>query len=150
MVEIEVASGIFMQIDSPFKFLKGFELFYNSKNGYAYVKMYGKRISVHRFVSSALPGEIIDHIDRNKLNNQINNLRRTTKAKNIVNSTKIRSACGYRGVVKNTGVDTYTARCGKIYLGSYRTPALAAIAYNRAAVDMYGEFAVLNTIKDDK
>jgi hypothetical protein len=60
--------------------------------GYANAKMWenGKRktISMHRYIMRIGKGSIVDHIDGNTLNNQINNLRVTTQARNLQNTYK--------------------------------------------------------------
>ena len=48
-----------------------------------------QRILMHRFILGVPNGQIIDHIDRNGLNNQKSNLRLCTKSQNNFNS-KIR------------------------------------------------------------
>ncbi len=52
----------------------------------------------------------------------------------------------YRGVVQH--FNKFHARIRsdgrKLYLGSYDTPEDAAMAYNRAALELFGEFAQLN------
>lgn len=68
--------------------------------GYKYfqVQRDGKRINklFHHLVAEAFIGKrpnkyVIDHIDRNKLNNNINNLRYVTQQENMINTDKYRT-----------------------------------------------------------
>lgn len=65
--------------------------------GYPYTKINGKTVNLHKLL---LPNvSRVDHVDRNKLNNQRHNLRETTRSLNAHNtdvSTSNRS--GYKGI----------------------------------------------------
>lgn len=89
----------------------------------------------------------VDHIDRDTLNNRRGNLRQCTAAQNIANGGKRRhNSSGYRGVVwyKGKWVAQIGHRRKLLYLGRFSTPEEAAIAYDAAARQLYGEFAGLN------
>ena len=95
----------------------------------------------------------VDHIDRNPLNNQKNNLRLCTNAQNHWNTNKIKKKCSskYKGVRQKTDSKwTSQIKCnGKLYyLGEYKTEREAGIAYNIKAKELFGEFSCLNIIKD--
>lgn len=97
-----------------------------------------KRIRLHRFIYEYKVGsiskEIIDHKDRNPLNNQINNLREATNKENVLNSTISKTnSVGYKGV-KATKHGTYRVYISnnrkRVYTGSFSTAREAAIAYD--------------------
>lgn len=92
---------------------------------------------------------IIDHKDRNLLNNQRHNLRKSDWTNNAGNRTK-RKGCSsqYRGVSrrKNNWEASIKRRGKSFNLGNYNTEIEAALAYNKAASEYYGEFANLNVI----
>ena len=95
-----------------------------------------------------LPSQI-DHKDRNGLNNSPSNLRAADNRTNNCNVPKAIGKSGYRGVaVSATGVFTAKIRAGKrrIHLGTFSSAKDAAIAYNRKATELHGEFAILNRI----
>lgn len=97
-----------------------------------------------------LPAEI-DHIDRDKTNNRIANLRPCTSSQNKGNIALLRNnVSGYRGVSLNKRSGKYHAQIkinGKqTYIGRFVLPEDAARAYNTAAMEHFGEFAYLNEI----
>lgn len=58
------------------------------------------RIYMHRFILGALPGQLVDHIDRDPLNNCRANLRLATKQQNTCNQMRFGQASGRKGVEK--------------------------------------------------
>lgn len=97
---------------------------------------------------------IVDHKDRNPLNNQRNNIRIATKSQNNMNiGVHDRNVSGYRGVsfFKHHKVRKYGVQIKvngiKIYGGCYSDPKDAALKYNELAAEYFGDFASLNTIK---
>lgn len=111
-------------------------------------------ILMHRVVVG-LPKEsplFVDHRDFNGLNNQTHNLRIATKDQNRQNNRlRKNNKTGYKGVYRNPGYRRWRATIWKdrecIHLGMFDTPEEAAKAYNTAAMQLYGEFACLNTIE---
>lgn len=97
---------------------------------------------------------IVDHIDRDCHNNQRLNLRRVTRAQNNRNaSIRKDNLTGYKGVYFSDRERKYKAQIrvnGKaIHLGTFVLVEKAALAYNKAAQEHFGEFAVLNKIKNE-
>lgn len=93
------------------------------------------------------PKDQIDHINRDRLDNRICNLREATNAQNIRNRMNSKPPkSGYKGVSLHKG--RYIAlimKDGVLYnLGSFGEPLAAAAAYNEAAIKLHGEFACLN------
>jgi hypothetical protein len=122
---------------------EGWWLSFNPKNGYVYLK---KAMSLHRYVF-APEGKFVDHIDMNKLNCRRENLRTADMSLNVAHRPKRKNSKNkYKGVSKNTDCGTYSARCGKIYLGSFSTQEEAARAYNVKARELYGDYAILNEV----
>lgn len=94
----------------------------------------------------------IDHINRNSLDNRRCNLRAATASTNAANSPLIvRGTSRFKGVYWNKKDGKWQAQigCGKAkvqYLGQFSDEAEAALAYNVAARQRFGSFAVLNNI----
>ena len=93
--------------------------------------------------------QIVDHIDGNKANNAIGNLRGCRVEMN--NKNRLRGSnntSGYKGVSTTVSKEGYIARIhhnGKsLYLGRFLCPVEAAKTYDRHALQLYGEFAKTN------
>jgi hypothetical protein len=159
MKEIQLTQGkVALVDDEDFEYLNQFRWFSNNMNGKFYVGRYITvskykqiRISMHRFIMKPEKGMVIDHLDRNPLNNQKNNLRICTHSDNMRNcKISIKNTSGYKGVsfVKKNNTYKSAIKFNKrtIYLGYYIDPIDAARAYNTAAIKYFGEFAHLNKI----
>ena len=93
------------------------------------------------------PKEFVDHRDHDGLNNQKSNLRKCTQSENQANSRRrIDNGSGFKGVCRfRNKWQAQISVDGKLkYLGLYQVPELAAIAYDSAAVEHYGQFALTN------
>lgn len=107
----------------------------------------GSIIKLHRVIMSAAPGQIVDHINGDTLDNRKNNLRFATPAGNSQNRGPSKNnKSGYKGVSRFRDKWQASIRSGpKSYnLGHYADPVEAAVAYDRAASRLFGEFAWLN------
>lgn len=129
---------------------------YVKKRGYVYRftgRVKNEKEYLHRIVLTRKIGrvplrtELTDHRDRNKLNNSRENLRIATRAQNATNSKARASKSGFRGVsLHASGLWSCRIRTpGKVVsLGYFDEPAVAAVAYDAAAVALHGEFATTN------
>lgn len=109
-------------------------------------------IYMHREILGIKSG-VVDHRDRNGLNNQRANLRAATQQGNTANSKKPSDAMTskYKGVWFDSARGKWAARIGfnnrGIHLGRFLTEAEAAKVYNDAAIKLFGEFARINEIE---
>lgn len=94
-----------------------------------------------------------DHIDGDGLNNQRHNLRPVTISQNQMNSRK--RTCASSSVYKGVYLDKLNNKWGagivqkgtRINLGRFVDEKEAALAYNTAAREYFGEYACLNVIE---
>jgi hypothetical protein len=123
---------------------------YKGARGYLRVKVGSKHYQLHRVIFSMLKGEIpqgmqVDHIDRNKLNNRIENLRLATNQQNNYNrGARKDSLSGFKGVYWSNTKNKWYSQIrvnGKFsHLGTFEILEEAVAAYNIAAQELHGEF----------
>ena len=73
---------------------------------------------LHRWVINAQPNEIVDHINRNKLDNQFENLRIATQSENMRNTQRYDKAKNYTW---DTSKNKWTVRIHSKFIGRYVT-----------------------------
>lgn len=122
---------------------------YKNNKHYNRVYISNKHYLEHRIIWLWMTGEWpkleIDHINGNKSDNRWCNLREVTKSQNTWNRKKLKNnTTGYIGVYHIKKSNKYSAI---INLGTFDTPEKAAVAYNKAAARLRGDFATLNEIK---
>lgn len=115
--------------------------------GYAVKEIATVRWQLHRLVMAAQPGQVVDHINRNGLDNRRANLRFCTPTQNNANQgTRRDSKTGLKGAYWHGGSKTPWRAKIKVggrtrSLGLFSTPEEAHAAYVRAARESFGEFA---------
>lgn len=128
---------------------------YYGKDGYA-INYKMINVPLHRFVfrlhlgERQPPGFYIDHINRDRLDNRIANLRLATPQENSFNKTVKDNGELPRGVKKNKN-GKYSVSLSKdgnkFKVKDIDNPEEAAKIYNEMARELFGEFAVLNREK---
>jgi hypothetical protein len=125
---------------------------HQTKRGYIKIGYKAKVYPAHRlawylYTGQEPPSNLdIDHIDRNPLNNKIENLRLVTRAQNRCNSgARINASSKFKGIYWQTDRKAWRAQItknGKVTnLGSFKDPYDAHLAYCAAAARLHGEFA---------
>lgn len=107
------------------------------------------KLYLHRLLTDAPIGMVVDHINRNGLDNRRANLRLCTQTMNNGNRKPPEGQNSqYKGVLWEPRHQRWVARIqadgAPTYLGEYRDEREAALAYDRAAERVFGEFAYLN------
>jgi hypothetical protein len=119
------------------------------RGGYAARTEKGRVVYMHRQIMQPPQGKIVDHKNRNKLDNTRENLRSATYAENMRNRDKQRGTTSrFKGVSyckrREKWLATILVKRKARLLGFFVEEVEAARAYDRAAVESYGEFARLN------
>ena len=116
-------------------------------SGRAWASMDACRVPMHRLLCPAPSGMVVDHKNRNPLDNRRENLRACTHAENMRNRRSNYGSAPYRGVYQVKG-GKYWARCtvgGQLHRdGPHATAEGAARGFDRLAASLHGDFAVLN------
>lgn len=104
------------------------------------------QIQMHRLITG---WPLVDHINHDGLDNRRANLRPATIAQNRQNSLPLAGCSSrYKGVTWHRQLKKWQAQIGvngrKIYLGIFASEEDAANAYNAAAADAFGAYALLN------
>lgn len=148
------ATGIFTRLTSvSSNTMAGDIVGYVSKEGYRRIKCDGKMYRAHRlawlYVHGRWPKDEIDHIDGNKSNNQLSNIRETTHSENMQNQRKARIdnvSSGLLGVTWHKNAKKWVAliKAGKnkYHLGCFDTQSDAHSAY-LAAKAIYHPFSTI-------
>lgn len=109
-----------------------------------------RRIYMHREVLGVIPdGKMVDHINKNGLDNQVENLRICTNSENRRNSKlQTNNTTGYKGIILDKRTGTYRVRLNvngrRHSFGYYSDAKIAAKKYDELARRFYGEFASPN------
>ena len=118
------------------------------ESGYVYRVTGGKYIFMHRLIMNAPPGKVVDHFNANRQDNRRANLRLCSQAQNIRGRRKFRGTSQFKGVSWNKRIRKWVASIfcdGKyIWLGHFGDEVEAARAYDKAARELFGEYARLN------
>jgi hypothetical protein len=116
------------------------------KDGYDQLSANRKRELTHRLVWLWVHGylpEQIDHIDGNRLNNRIANLREATTSQNHGNMARpTKNTSGYKGVRQRGKRFSANIKTNgqMLYIGTFATAEEAHAAYCVKAKELFGEF----------
>ena len=117
-------------------------------DGYVNIGLCGNIYFAHRIIFLLHHGycpDIVDHINRNKSDNRIENLRGVTASQNTCNSgIRVLNKTGVKGV-RITKYGKYEARLGingkTIQVGTFNTLEAASEALNKIRQKEHGEYA---------
>lgn len=158
MKEIQLTQGkVTLVDDEDYKHLNQWKWYAHKGTKTFYVVRYtninGKQeiIYMHRIIMNTLNNQEVDHKDHNGLNNQKYNLRNCTKTQNQANKKKrINCSSKYKGVCWHNFAQKWQSLIKINYtqkhLGYYASELEAALAYNKVAKELFGDFALLNEV----
>ena len=118
--------------------------------GYQMIGIDWRSYQAHRlawlYVYGEWPASELDHVDGNRANNSIGNLRLASRKENCFNQGKRQhNTSGFKGVSWHHGIGKWRARIavenGRRHLGYFDSPDAAGRAYEAAATKYHGAFA---------
>lgn len=145
-LEAIVDDGVFEEI--------GHLKWHADPRGYALRKVTsqcGKYVAsyMHREILGLKYGDIdlVDHVNRNKLDNRLENLRICNRSENAINANKPKTnTSGFKGVMFDNKSKKWRAKITKnkntISLGSFDSPELAAEAYRVESIKLHGKYSI--------
>jgi hypothetical protein len=111
-------------------------------------------ILMHRQITGVVDGLYIDHHNGDGLDNRRSNLRTCTQSQNLANRFKTSGQSRFKGVYWNKKARAWHAQIASgvtadgrqkvLFLGHFDDESDAALAYDRKAIELRGEFARLN------
>lgn len=107
----------------------------------AYVRGWvdGARILMHRHILGLAPGEPgPDHVNKNGLDNRRSNLRLASFSHNCANRRHSGGTSGFKGVSR-TEYGKWRVRVGNHHIGCFDDELEAAMAYDQAALELWGD-----------
>lgn len=124
-----------------------------SKNdkGYVVIRLDGAIVKAHRLAWAMHYGEIpkghLDHVDRDRSNNRISNLRLATASQNRMNAPARKSASGVKGVTWKSREQRWCVQVGvagkRIYGGMFTDLDEARAVAERLINETHKEFAAV-------
>lgn len=128
-----------------------------NQGGYVSVWVGGRYYMEHRIKWSFYNGPIpdgIDHIDRDRTNNDLSNLRLCKQGLNVANAgMRSDNTTGYMGVIWHKASNTWQAQTmfnGKrVHIGLFHCKREAALAYNYKLTELFGYQCTFNQVFED-
>lgn len=116
----------------------------SSRTTYAMTQIKKRTVYMHRLLLNAPKGIEVDHINGNGLDNRL-----ATRSENEANKRmRVDNTSGYRGVHYSKRAMCWIATIGtppqRKLLGQFTSPEDAARAYDKAAIELWGDFAYFN------
>ena len=140
------STGIFRWTERAARHVPGSQAGHLHKMGYRWINIFGKKIAAHRlawlYVHGKWTEHQIDHINGDKDDNRLENLRDVTASANALNihKAKVNSKTGFRGISISRGkyrADICT-RPKRHFLGRFDTLEEARAAYDACKRKLMG------------
>lgn len=153
LVSYDQETGVFIRKSSSLKYAAGSVIGTEGKDGYLQGNVLGIKFQLHRLAwfyhYESHPSGCIDHIDGNKQNNRIENLRIADKSQNGANrGPQKNNKSGFKGVYWDNRSQRWVACVKKnkktIFVKYFKSKLEAAQAYDAEHVAAYGDYAKPN------
>lgn len=149
LLRYEPASGrLFWRLDRTAGVRAGDEAGTGHHSGYVHVCIGGRSYLAHRIAwllaMGGMPAAQIDHINGDRADNRLCNLREATPSQNMHNRKfQSNNTTGFTGVVHHKGKfgASIKLRGKRTYLGYFYTAEEAGAAYQAASRKYHGDFA---------
>jgi hypothetical protein len=150
LLEYHPDTGIFTHKISRGRSIKGKAAGNLSDKGYVRISIDGVHFKAHRlawfYCFQEWPDGLLDHEDKNKSNNRLDNLREATSVQNGHNTHLYsNNSTGFTGVSWHVASGKFIAQIRinskTAYLGLYTSAQDASEAYQKVAKQHFGEFA---------
>ena len=102
---------------------------------------------MHRYIMNCPDDKVIDHINHDTLDNRKSNLRICSQQQNCFNQFFKTGTSKYKGVYKlskNRLVSSIVKNGVTNRIGVFNSEIKASISYDKKAIELFGEFALLN------
>lgn len=135
-------------VDKEFAYLDKYKW---TLSHWGYVYSSKPSLKIHRVILDAPEGVNVDHMNNDPLDNRKSNLRLCSQMDNSKNQKlSIKNTSGYKGVSYDKRVKKYEAYVKSDYkryqVGYFDDPREAAIARDKKALELHGEFAKTNAM----
>lgn len=148
LLNYDPQTGVFVWVSSNLSGTKKGDTAGAVDHGYRTIQVDGKLIKAHRlawlYVYGVFPKGKLDHRNRIRSDNRIDNLREATHAENMRNAGKrANNTSGYKGVSRREN-GRWVAQCSfsnkKIHIGVFDSPQEAHEAYCAFTAPLHQEF----------
>jgi hypothetical protein len=148
--KIKLDTGNYAIVDAVvYPILKDLDWILEKQGNNCYATLAGTNTKMHQLLMPVKKGQVIDHKNSNGLDNRLHNLRVCSNQQNSFNRAKHRGGTSkYKGVYWDKDAKKWRAEVMRDRvrhkLGRFNSEEAAAVAYDTAALMLFGEFARIN------
>lgn len=108
-------------VDKEYRYLDKYKWYLD--NGYARGFINKRKVYLHQIIlSTNSKAEVVDHINRNKLDNRLDNIRLTTQSQNMFNSSiRKDNKSGHKGISWDKSKSKWKVSIGNNFVGRFQS-----------------------------